>query len=156
MKAASIAILKQELSTLPQKELLKLCLRLARYKTENKELLTYLLFEAGDEAEYIRTIKEEIEAWFSEINTSHIYFARKSIRKILRNINKFIRYSGSKQTEAELLIFFCTKLKNSALQYQTVTSLSNMYRNQLLKIGKAISTLHEDLQHDYLLELKEL
>lgn len=156
MKPASLALIKQELTALPQKELLKLCLRLARYKTENKELLTYLLFESGDEAEYIRAIKEEIDAQFSEINTSHLYFARKSIRKILRNINKYIRYSGSKQTEAELLIFFCLKLRASGIQYQTVASLGNMYRNQLLKIGKAISTLHEDLQYDYKEELKAL
>jgi len=156
MKAASLAIIKHELSTLPQKELLKLCLRLARYKTENKELLTYLLFESGDEAGYIKSVKDDVALQFSEINITHLYFARKSIRKILKTINKFVRYSGSKQTEAELLIFFCTQLKSSGIHYQSVTSRSNLYKNQLLKFSKAISGLHEDLQHDYFEGLEDL
>ncbi len=48
MKAASIQELKQELQHTSLKEITELCLRLARFKKENKELLTYLLFEASD------------------------------------------------------------------------------------------------------------
>ena len=49
MKTASIQELKQELQATSQTKLLDLCLRLAKFKKENKELLTYLLFEAHDE-----------------------------------------------------------------------------------------------------------
>ena len=48
MKAASISEIKTELKGLPPAQLTELCLRLARFKKENKELLTYLLFEAND------------------------------------------------------------------------------------------------------------
>jgi len=34
------------------------------------------------------------------------------------------------------------------------TALMNIYERQLLKINKALATLHEDLQHDYLEELR--
>ena len=44
MKAATLNELKHELSHLPAEELLDLCTRLARFKKENKELLTFLLF----------------------------------------------------------------------------------------------------------------
>ncbi len=79
MKAATIHELKQELNTLPQKELVELCQRLGKFKKENKELLTYLLYEANDEDGYIKGIKKEIDEQFAEINLSHLYYAKKSL-----------------------------------------------------------------------------
>jgi hypothetical protein len=156
IKPASLSLLKQELENLSAKEVQELCLKLAKYKKDNKELLSYLIFDAGDEAEYIKNVKAEIELQFREINTTHLYFVRKSIRKILRTTNKYIRYSGQKNTEAELLLFFCSKLKYSGIPYQSVSSLSNLYLNQLQKVRKAVSLLHEDLQYDYGREIERL
>ena len=156
MKASTISTLRKELSTLPSVDVLEICLKLVRFKKENKELLSYLLFDANNEAEFIRSIKEEIDLQFAEINLSHLYFAKKSIRKILKTTNKYIRYSGLKQTEAELLIHFCAKLRLSGIPYRTNISLSNLYKNQVRKIHSAIAALHEDLQHDYLEELADL
>ncbi len=59
MKAVTIKELKQELNHLSPKEVMDLCLRLSRFKKENKELLTYLLFEASDEAHYIESVKHD-------------------------------------------------------------------------------------------------
>jgi membrane-anchored protein YejM (alkaline phosphatase superfamily) len=156
MKPASLSLLKREIENLSAKEVQELCLKLAKYKKENKELLSYLIFDAANEAEYIKSVKAEIELQFSEINTTQMYFVRKSVRKILRTTNKFIRYSSQKHTEVELLLFFCSQLKESGIPYQSVTSLNSMFENQLRKIGKAVSTLHEDLQFDYGLEIKQL
>ncbi|HAH56741.1 MAG TPA: hypothetical protein DCL86_01195 [Bacteroidales bacterium] len=156
MKPASISTLRKELDLLPPKELSHLCLRLAKFSKENKELLSYLIFDAGDEETFIKNVKVLIKAQFEEINTSHMFYVRKSIRKILRTTNKYIRYSGQKQTEAELLIFFCQTLKASGIRYQRVTSLNNLYQNQLIKIQKALALLHEDLQFDYQQELELL
>jgi len=156
IKPASLNTLKKELAALPPKEVLDICIRLAKYKKENKELLSFLIFDAGNEPEFIKSVKSEIEFQFSEINTSHTYFVRKSIRKILRTTNKYIRYSGQKHIEAELLIFFCYSLKNSGIAFQSVTSLYNLYINQIQKIRKAVATLHEDLQFDYRAEIEQL
>jgi hypothetical protein len=156
MKAASISQLKQELKNRSSNELLEICLRLARFKKENKELLTYLLFEVQDEQIYIESIKNEINRQFQEINKSNIYFAKKSIRKIVRTTNKYIRYSGHKQTEVELLLHFCKSLKDSGIPMNKSIALSNIYIRQIQKIKKTISTLHEDLQYDYGVELESL
>jgi hypothetical protein len=156
MKTSSLSYLKKELSTLPYGEVLKICMQIVKYKKENKELLNYLLFEAGNEHEYIKNIKNEIDEYFLEINFSHIYFAKKSIRKILKITNKYIRYSGKKQTEADLLIYFCLKLKSSGIPIRKSTSLSNLYETQVQKIKKAVATMHEDLQFDYAQEIKQL
>ncbi len=156
MKAAYITQLKQELNTRSSNELLEISLRLARFKKENKELLTYLLFEAQDEQSYIESIKNEIERQFEEVNKSNIYFAKKSIRKIVRTTNKFIRYSGRKQTEVELLLHFCRCLKDSGIPLNKSIALNNINIRQIQKIKKVISSLHEDLQYDYGEELKSL
>lgn len=156
MKAASISEIKAELGNLGHTRLAALCLQLAKYKKDNKELLSYLLFEENDMAAYTENVKKEMDIQFAEINSSHLYFAKKSLRKILRITGKHIRYTGSKQAEAELLIYFCRKLRDSGIRYQTSTVLMNLYQAQLKKINAAIAAFHEDLQYDYLKEIKQL
>jgi hypothetical protein len=156
MKAASISDIKQELNNIEPAKLLELCLRLSKYKKDNKELLNYLLFEAHDEQAYIRNVKTEIEEDFKEINQSNLYFAKKSLRKILRNTAKHIRYTASKQAEVELLLHFCNTLRHSGIPIKNSTALVNLYQFQLKKIAKIIATMHEDLQYDYLKELDKL
>jgi len=156
MKPASLNELKKELKELPEQKLMDTLLRVAKYKKENKELLTYLLFEADDENAYIKGIKEEMDAQFLELNKNHIQYIKKGLRKILRIANKQIKFSGKKETEAELLIYFCEKIKNSGIRYHKYTIILNMYDRQIFKIKKAISTLHEDLQYDYNLRIEKL
>jgi hypothetical protein len=156
MKSATIHEIKQELSTVKPAQLMELCLRLGRFKKENKELLTYLLFEAGDERGYIAGIKKEIDEEFAAINLSQLYFAKKSLRKIARIINKYCRYSGVKQTEVELRIYFCLQLKESGIPIGRNPVINNLYLSQLKKINALLSTLHEDLQYDYKKDMEVL
>ena len=156
MKPASISDIKQELNNLAPAKLLDLCLRLAKYKKDNKELLNYLIFEAHDEQGYIIALKKQVEDDFEEINKSNLYFVKKSLRKILRNIAKHIRYTSSKQAEVELLVHFCHTLKNAGIPLKNSIVLNNLYQFQLKKVAKIIATLHEDLQYDYLKEVESL
>ena len=156
MKAASVNEIKQELSTAKPANLTELCLRLARFKKENKELLTYLLFEAHDEQGFVSGIKKEIDEQFETINQSQLYFAKKSLRKIVRIINKYCRYSGIKETEIELRIHFCTTLKESGIPITQNAVINNLYLSQIKKIHSVLATLHEDLQYDYQKQVEEL
>lgn len=156
MKAATVHEIKQELIASKPAGLVELCLRLARFKKENKELLTYLLFEAHDEQGYITSVKQEVDELFETINIAHLYFAKKTLRKILRIIGKFSRYSSHKQTEIELRIYFCQKLKDSGIPFTRNTVTSNIYDGQLKKIKILLAGLHEDLQYDYKREIESL
>lgn len=156
MKAASLKEIKTELNHRTTRELLELCLRLSKFKKENKELLTYLLFESANEEAFIRSIKTKIDEDFESINTKTFYFIKKSVRKILREIKKYIRYSQNKETEVELLLYFCHKLKDFNPSIKRNTTLINLYNRQIEYIQKKISTLHEDLQYDYEMEIEEL
>jgi hypothetical protein len=156
MKAASANEIKQQLKATSPAQLIELCLRLARFKKENKELLSFLLFEADDLPAYISSVKQQIDEEFSQINTSNIYFAKKTIRKILRTANKHIRYTASKEAEAEILIHYLTDFKGLKISWNKSTALVNLYNAQIKKIKAAIATMHEDLQYDYLRSVERL
>ena len=156
MKAASLKELKVELSYASQDELLNLCLHLAKFKKENKELLTYLLLESENEEGYIETVKEEVDELFKTINTKSYFYMKKTIRKILRTIKTNIRYSKKKTTDIELILYFCEELKavRPSIKYSTV--LKNLYERELLSVEKKIKTVHEDLQYEYLETINDL
>jgi len=156
MKAVTVKQLKDELKHLSQTELIELCLRLSKFKKENKELLTYLLFEASNEEDYIETVKNEIDAQFEEINTSSYFYIKKSARKILRNVKKYIRYSLNKETEVTLLLYYCQKLQEMSPSIKRNRTLTNLYDRQLVLIKKRVSTLHEDLQYDFNMVIEDL
>jgi len=115
-----------------------------------------LLFEAYNEAQYIVQVKEEVDEQFYNLNRNSLYLAKKTLRKVLRTINKHIRFSGKKETEIELLIYFCKKMKTSRLNYRHNRVVFNIYLNQIKRINKVIAMLHEDLQFDFKEELEKL
>jgi hypothetical protein len=156
MKAVTVKELSQELTNCTPKELRDICLHLSRFKKENKELLTYLLFESSDEASYVESVKKEIDIQFEQINRKSYYFLKKSVRRILLITKKYIRYSKKKKTEMDLLIYYCTKLKNISPSVLKHTGLRNFFIRQLEAIRIKSSSLHEDLQYDYGIELEAL
>jgi hypothetical protein len=153
MKTATVKELKEELKHRQEDDLIQIILRLSRFKKENKELLTYLLFEADSEASYIESVKSHIDEMFIAINTSNLYYAKKGVRKVLRETKKFIRYSGNKETEVVLLIHFCSALQETQPDLLRSKIIKDLIKRQILLARVRTSTLHEDLQHDYETEL---
>lgn len=156
MKAASSKEIKSALSEQSPTQLIDLCLRLARFKKENKELLTYLLFEEQDEDAYILSAKKVIDEGFQTLNIQPVYIAKKNLRKIIRVTNKFIKYSGIDTTEITLLIYVCRCIQESGLKLNNSVALKNIYLSILKKINTKISGMHEDLQYDYNKEIQTL
>jgi hypothetical protein len=156
MKAATIAQLKKEFEHIDQESLKQLCLRLARFKMENKELLTYALYYSDDETAFVQEVRHELDQKFVEINTKSYFYIKKSVRKILKLIRKYARYSNSKSTEVELLIYFCEKLNNLEPCIFKNNTLTAIYNRQLIAIETKLLKLHEDLQYDFRIELNKL
>jgi len=157
MKSSSLNEVKKELKNLSPDELLEICTALAKYKKENKEYLDFLLFEAHNKEEYIARIKEQInEAFVLMKGQGNLYYNKKSLRKVLRFIGKYTKYIGEKTTNIELLIYFCLQLKKSGIPYHESKLIVNMYEQQVKKINTLISSLHEDLQHDYAKDLSKI
>ncbi|NGM61933.1 hypothetical protein G5B30_08390 [Sphingobacterium sp. SGG-5] len=156
MKSSTVSQLKKELGQYSTDELIAFCLRLAKFKKENKELLTYLLFEADDENAYIEGVKREMIIQFETINNKNYYWMRKSIRKILKEVKKYIRYSQKKETEVELLLAFCLQLHTLSPSIRRDKTLQNLLDRQLAMVRKTINALHEDLQFDFNQQLEAL
>ena len=156
MKIESIVTIKKELKHQSQEELLELCLRLGKFKKENKALLTYLLFESHDEDGYIESVKLTLDELFEGINSDSYFYMKKTIRKILRQIRVYSRYSLNKTSEVELLLYFCEQMNDLKPSIHKNITLSNLYERQVLSIKKKVAVLHEDLQYDYNMQLEEL
>ena len=156
MKAVTVKELSQELQNRTPKELRDLCLRLARFKKENKELMTYILFESSDEGSYAGSVKKEIDLQFDEVNRKSYYFIKKGIRKILQNTRKYIRFSQNKKTELDLLIYYCQKLQKFSPSIKRNKALISLYDRQVEAIAEKLAALHEDLQFDYEAEVEAL
>lgn len=149
MNSTSLAYLKKEIQAMPKAELVEVCNKLIKYKKENKELLHYLLFESTNEQNYVEQLKSEVTDMFQDVNTQTVYFAKKTIRKILRFISKYCKFSDQATSEIDVLIHFCEEMNALPLNWQDHKVMVNLYQSQLKKINKLISTLHEDLQFDY-------
>lgn len=149
MKASSISQIKKELKYASKEELIEIVLRIGKYKVENKELLSYLLFDSSDEQGYIDKIKVYINFQFEIINRENYYFIKKSVRKILRVTKRFIKYSKNIETETTLLIHFCKNLEEMDPSYKYNQVLLNMYFRQLNLIEKNLEKMHEDLSYDF-------
>ncbi len=156
MKAASAHEIKKELGSLDRPALVEYCLRLAKFKKENKELLTYLIYEAQDESAYVINVKADLDDEFSRLSSENLYYLKKSLRRILRIVNKQIRYSGVGKTELELRIHFCRSIKNLGIHLEKSSVLHNLYLQQIKKINAALAKLDEDLQFDYQSDIERL
>jgi hypothetical protein len=140
--------IKKEIQHLPHEQLAELCLRLVRYKKENKELLAYLLFEAHDEQAFVEKVKAEVGFMFSQL-PAQSYLAAKYIRKILRLIGKYTKFMASKQAEIDMLSSFCYNYMQYTDKRAAYKPLRLILIRQIDKIKVLIGKLHEDLQFDY-------
>ena len=152
MKAASIAELKKTLVQLDHGELLGACLSLARFKKDNKELLTYLLFLSQDEQGFVNSLCDEIDEQFRLTPDPH----KKTLRKVIRWMNKCLRFSKIKDTEVQVRLHFCRALRSSKVQIRRSKVVTNMYNGQLKKVRTVIQKLHEDVRHDVEREIQVL
>ncbi|HEX3385279.1 MAG TPA: hypothetical protein VHS53_08830 [Mucilaginibacter sp.] len=149
LKLYGLADIKKELQFHDKGYLVDLCLRLGRYKKENKELLAYLLFDADNERGFIENVIAESGFMFSQLPSNNYQMA-KSMRKILRLLSKYVKFMGSKEAEIEFLLSFCRNYIEYADKRGSYKPMRLIFTRQLDKIGKAIAKLHEDLQFDYM------
>ncbi|WP_419800739.1 hypothetical protein [Mucilaginibacter sp.] len=142
------ADLKKELQHLNAAEIAALCLRMARFKKENKELLTYLLFKADDPEAFVQQYKEEMDKQFKQL-PGKSFHAVKTLRKIALLMNNQIKYSGLETVKVELLLHFCHNYIEQVYYHSSYKPLHNVFYRFAEKTKAAIQKMQEDLQYDY-------
>jgi len=157
MNISSLQELKQELQEQSPKQLLDLCLHLAKYKKDNKEYLSYLLFHAHDEEGFVEQVKTETDKLFIELQEQkNLYYIKKGLRRILRILNKYCKYLDEKKNVTEIQFYFFKKIHEARIPVHKDKRLENLYNGQLKKIGVLVSALHEDLRADYVRDLENI
>jgi hypothetical protein len=156
MHSATIDTIKTELKQLPPREVLDLLLRLARFKKENKELLTYILFESANESEYVEQVKKEIAGEMLEIDGLPAYQYKKQFRKIQRKINKPIKYIGNKSATAELYLHMVRMISEKKKTISLATFLDKILQQYIIKIEKLLPGIEDDLAADMRKQLKQI
>ncbi len=156
MKSASVKELKTTLENATSNELIEYCLQLIKFKKENKELLTYLIYDQNDTNQYAKNVQEYLNTLFEDVNIKQLYFAKKTIRKIIMLANKYIKYSKNAIVEIDIHLFVTEKIKALKLPLEQNKALLNIYNNQIKKINKTLINLHEDEQYDYLKRIRIL
>ena len=128
--------IKKEIQHLSPVQTAELCLRLARYKKENK-------------------VKAEAGFMFSQLPVRS-YDAAKSMRKILRLLGKYTKFTGSKEVEIDLLLNFCNNYIHYTDRKASYKPLRMILTRQMLKVRTLIGKLHEDVQADYTEEYNQV
>lgn len=156
MSPATIDDIKKELQKLPPRKVLELTLKLARFKKENKELLSFLLFEADDQQGYVQSLQLEIEEMFKDIHKAPSAVVKKQLRRITKLITRQSKYIGSRTAAVELHVHFCKILYAHPENLLKINSAITIFQQQLNKASKLIPLLEDDLQYDYKLQLANL
>lgn len=155
MESPKLNNIRKEINQLSKEVLADYCLRIAKYKTENKEFLNYLLFYSDNTDSYVSEIKKLLDEGFTNLPYSD-YSATKVLRKLTRLMNKHIKFIGSKVHETELAIYFCSLfIEKSSLNSHHKPLIALLFR-QLKRIEKLILKLDEDLQFDFQNEFDEV
>jgi hypothetical protein len=149
MDTASLSEIKAALKVMSREALEQQLLRMAKYKKENKELLSFILFDEEDKLQFIKDCKHEMGLLFASINFSTSYVSAKGLRKILKFVTKCVRFSADKTVEIELLAEFCSQMSALAPRFRSSTVLAQLYDKQVEKVYRAMEHLHEDIRADY-------
>lgn len=156
MEIPSLAQLKKDLSYLSEKELTEVIVDLAKFSRDNKAFLYFKLNERDQPNLFVDSVKEELDEAFQTANTRNYHLAKKSAQTIRRKLNKALKLSKNKADQAELILYFCGQLvRYDYLRYHHPV-IDNLFRVQIGKAKKLISTLHEDLQSDFSYRIEEL
>lgn len=155
MNSPKLSSIRKELNSLPPEVLISICLKLAKYKTENKELLNYLLFYNHDKQVYINEVKKFLDDSFSNLPYSD-YTATKALRKATRLMNKHIKFIAEKHLELELSLYFCELFIGKGIIKTSHKPLIGLLYRQLKRADKLIPKLEDDLQFDFQHEFDNL
>lgn len=156
MKAKSLKELREELVHAEKQDLVDFCLQLARFKAENKELLTYELFYKHNKDLYLSEIEAHVNKEFDGLNDASYFYLKKGVQKINRHIKKYIRIAKDPEIEVHLLLYFLKQFKAYKPDLLKQKILNNMYHREYKLVVKRIEKLHPDLQYDYEKALEEV
>lgn len=155
MKSESINTIKKQLLTLEPQELTLICLRLAKYKKETKELLSYLVFECKDESQYVANVQAFCLEMFQDFNVRNSYVLMKGLRKTAKQVVKYMKFTENEVSKVEILIYFI-ELAQPIVKKNDLLNFQNFYISQYKKLDVLYNKLQEDYQYDFKSQMEKI
>lgn len=157
MEKISINIIKKELQELSQKQLVDICIQLAKARKENKEQLDFLLLKSHHISQYELELKAEIDAQFEMFTHYKYYQLIKPLKAYVKSVLKQISYSKNPSFELEIIIYLCKQFfRFSDDESIWFYKINIIYDSLARKIEPRFKKLHEDEQFDYRVKLEEI
>jgi hypothetical protein len=156
MQLPSLSSIKADLKHLSESELIALVADLSKLSRENKAFLFFKLNEKDNPRLFIDMAQEELEKEFQMANTKNYHYAKKAAQSIRRKLNKHLKLTKNKSDQIEVIEFFCRNLERYGYLSFRHPVIDNLYATQVGKIERLVAALHEDIQYDYELPIREL
>jgi hypothetical protein len=157
MRSATLSDIKKEINQLPAKELAELFLLMAKFKKENKEYLSYLLFDSHNKRALLEEIKAEIKGMVLDFNGNYFrYDFKKKLRKLKAFLSKYNKFLNDKALSIEMHLYLCQTLKEYDYPYIKYGIPDAFFGQQIKRINTLMNGLHEDLRYDYGRQLEAL
>lgn len=157
MKPSTLNEIKKELNHLSAKELADLFLLVAKFKKENKEYISYLLFESHNKRALLEDIKAEIKGMIIDFNGNYFkYDFKKKLRKLKAFLSKYNKFLNDKALSVEMHLFVCHTLKEHDYPYIKYGVPDAFFALQIKKINTLLNGLHDDLKYDFGRQLETL
>lgn len=147
--------IKKELALLDKAQLMALCTRMAKLKKENKEFLSYLISDADDPQFYAEKLKAELDVVWKEPFYS-VWALNKSLRKSLRLISKYRRFTSHLRGELELMLHFQQGFFDHWKHGFNNRRFESMSDQNLRKIHKLFGQIDEEFRADYQAQIDDL
>ncbi len=101
-------------------------------------------------------MQEAIDDKIGDINTRISKEYKKGVRKTVRYIDRWCKYSKNKSTEVELRFHFLKRMTHTPYPRAAFYFYASLLNRQFTKTTKIVSKLHEDLQFEYKETLEEI
>lgn len=148
IEKVALADIKQALQQATPNELRDLCVRLARFKQDNKQLLHYALFYQDRPEVFIEEVNVRLKEAVETFNYSHAYWVKKGLRKWQRQVNLLGRISGEPWVQAKLQGMYALACYEAASKVAATEVLTNLCAQATKKFYAQVAKLEADWQHD--------
>jgi len=153
---ANLNTIKKELIECEKKQLIEIITRLCRFKLDNKSLVSFLLFDAENEPEFVKEAKLQIDDLIEESKYFNFYSTKKRYRKIATLITKYVKFTNKTESEIELRLHLVKTFTENKSELKTYLYFKKALSKQLEKVDKLMKKIHEDLQFEYEEEINNL
>jgi hypothetical protein len=140
--------LKKILEAKEKSELESVILKLYSNNKDNKSFLEIYFSSESDSSLLLDDLKSKVEALFFNLSLNN-YYVKKQMLANQKKFNKYLMMVSESNNQFELVYYFLKLSIEHQVDVECYPATETVLMNQIKKVKKLCSKLHEDLQFDY-------